>query len=95
MQAPRFGITVKHNLDNDFYALGRQSSVLMIQLRDKFGGVYAKRAYVGLGSKAIGELKFGRQLTIADDLTQANDYDYGFIPKEEYIPTGGYRRSSL
>ena len=86
----RFGITVKHNLDNDFYALGRvEFRFDDTTSRDKFGGVYAKRAYVGLGSKAIGELKFGRQLTIADDLTQANDYDYGFIPKEEYIPTAG------
>ena len=86
----RFGITVKHNLDNEFYALGRvEFRFDDTTSRDKFGGVYAKRAYVGLGSKAIGELKFGRQLTIADDLTQANDYDYGFIPKEEYIPTAG------
>ena len=86
----RFGITVKHNLDNDFYALGRvEFRFDDTTSRDKFGGVYAKRAYVGLGSKAIGELKFGRQLTIADDLSQANDYEYGFIPKEEYIPTAG------
>ena len=86
----RFGITVKHNLDNDFYALGRvEFRFDDTTSRDKFGGVYAKRAYVGLGSKAIGELKFGRQVTIADDLVQANDYEYGFIPKEEYIPTAG------
>ncbi|MDU5841188.1 MAG: porin, partial [Haemophilus parainfluenzae] len=32
---------------------------------------------------------FGRQLTIADDLSQAVDYEYGLIPKEEYIPTAG------
>ena len=86
----RFGITVKHNLDNDFYALGRlEFRFNDTESRDQFGALYTKRAYVGLGSKAIGELKFGRQLTIADDLTQANDYDYGFIPKEEYIPTAG------
>ena len=29
-----------------------------------------------LGSKATGDITFGRQLTIADDLTQANDYEY-------------------
>lgn len=86
----RFGITVKHNLDNDFYALGRvEFRFDDTTSRDKFGGVYAKRAYVGLGSKAIGELKFGRQVTIADNLVQANDYEYGFIPKEEYIPKDG------
>ena len=86
----RFGITVKHNLDNDFYALGRlESRFDDTESRDQFGSLYAKRAYVGLGSKATGDITFGRQLTIADDLTQANDYEYGFIPKEEYIPTAG------
>ena len=86
----RFGITVKHNLDNDFYALGRlEFRFNDTESRDKFGRLYAKRAYVGLGSKATGDITFGRQLTIADDLSQAVDYEYGFIPKSEYIPTAG------
>ena len=86
----RFGITVKHNLDNDFYALGRlEFRFDDTDSRDQFGSLYAKRAYVGLGSKATGDITFGRQLTIADDLTQANDYEYGFIPKGKYIPTSG------
>ena len=86
----RFGITVKHNLDNDFYALGRlEFRFDDTDSRDKFGRLYAKRAYVGLGSKATGDITFGRQLTIADDLSQAVDYEYGLIPKGEYIPTAG------
>ena len=86
----RFGITVKHNLDNDFYALGRlEFRFDDATSRDKFGRLYTKRAYVGLGSKATGDITFGRQLTIADDLSQAVDYEYGFIPKSEYIPTAG------
>ena len=86
----RFGITVKHNLDNDFYALGRlEFRFDDTDSRDKFGRLYAKRAYVGLGSKATGDITFGRQVTIADELVQANDYEYGFIPKEEYIPKDG------
>ncbi|RDF04207.1 porin [Haemophilus parainfluenzae] len=86
----RFGITVKHNLDNDFYALGRlEFRFDDTDSRDKFGRLYTKRAYVGLGSKATGDITFGRQLTIADDLSQAVDYEYGLIPKEEYIPTAG------
>ena len=86
----RFGITVKHNLDNDFYALGRlEFRFDDTDSRDQFGRLYAKRAYVGLGSKATGDITFGRQLTIADDLSQANDYEYGFIPKGDYIPTAG------
>ena len=86
----RFGITVKHNLDNDFYALGRlEFRFDDTDSRDQFGSLYAKRAYVGLGSKATGDITFGRQLTIADDLSQAVDYEYGFIPKGKYIPTSG------
>ncbi len=86
----RFGVKVKHNLDNDFYALGNlEFRFDDTTSRDKFGGAYAKRAYVGLGSQSVGEIKFGRQLTIADDLSQANDYEYGFIPKGDYIPTSG------
>ena len=86
----RFGITVKHNLDNDFYALGRlEFRFDDTTSRDKFGRLYAKRAYVGLGSKATGDITFGRQLTIADDLSQAVDYEYGLIPKGDYIPTSG------
>ena len=86
----RFGITVKHNLDNDFYALGRlEFRFDDTESRDQFGSLYAKRAYVGLGSKATGDITFGRQLTIADDLNQANDYEYGLIPKGKYIPTSG------
>ncbi len=76
----RFGVRVKHDIAEDFYALGR------LELRfdgstttsDKFGDLYAKRAYVGLGSKQYGELTFGRQLTIGDDVHQAGfDYTYG------------------
>ena len=86
----RFGITVKHNLDNDFYALGRlEFRFDDTDSRDQFGRLYAKRAYVGLGSKATGDITFGRQLTIADDLSLANDYEYGLIPKGDYIPTAG------
>ena len=86
----RFGVTVKHNLDNDFYALGRlEFRFDDTESRDQFGSLYAKRAYVGLGSKATGDITFGRQLTIADDLSQANDYEYGFIPKGDYIRTSG------
>ncbi|BFU60361.1 MULTISPECIES: porin [Rodentibacter] len=86
----RFGVTVKHNLDNDFYALGRlEFRFDDTESRDKFGSLYAKRAYVGLGSKATGDITFGRQLTVADDLSQTNDYEYGIIPKGDYIPTSG------
>ncbi|EFL81600.1 porin [Actinobacillus pleuropneumoniae] len=84
----RFGVRVNHDLGNDFYALGR------LEIRfdknnsdDQFGDLYAKRAYVGLGSKQYGEVTFGRQLTIADDYGQTDDYEYGIVPS--YIATSG------
>ncbi|WP_373766510.1 porin [Glaesserella sp.] len=79
----RFGVRVKHDIAEDFYALGR------LELRfngsptttDQFGDLYAKRAYVGLGSKQYGELTFGRQLTIGDDIGETGfDYSYGVSP---------------
>lgn len=84
----RFGVRVKHDLAEDFYALGR------LEIRfdknsssDQFGDLYAKRAYVGLGSKQYGEVTFGRQLTIADDYGQTDDYAYGIVPA--YIVQSG------
>lgn len=86
----RLGFNVKHNLDNDFYALGRvEFRFDDTESRDEFGSLYAKRAYVGLGSKATGDITFGRQVTISDDLNQAEDYEYGIVPKGKYIPTSG------
>ena len=86
----RFGVKVKHQLGEDFYALGRlEFRFDDTKSEDKFGRLYAKRAYVGLGSKQFGEIAFGRQVTIADDLSQTNDYEYGLIPKGDYIPTSG------
>ena len=86
----RFGVKVKHELGQDFYALGRlEFRFDDTKSEDKFGRLYAKRAYVGLGSQQFGELTFGRQVTIADDLSQTNDYEYGLIPKGDYIPTSG------
>ncbi len=39
-----------------------------------------------LGSKKqYGELTFGRQVTIADDLSQSVDYNYGINPKKVII----------
>lgn len=84
----RFGVRVNHDLGNDFYALGR------LEIRfdknnsdDQFGDLYAKRAYVGLGSKQYGEVTFGHQVTIADDYFQTDDYRYGIVPS--YIETSG------
>ncbi|MEN2855584.1 hypothetical protein PAMJBNIG_01105 [Mannheimia haemolytica] len=86
----RFGVRVKHDLAQDFYALGRVEFRFNKNTSDDgFGDLYTKRAYVGLGSKQYGELTFGRQLTIADDLSQSVNYNYGINPKGDYIQTDG------
>ena len=90
----RLEVKVKHNLDSGYYALG----YLQVRLDGKqgagakgdgFGALGTKRAFVGLGHKERGELTFGRQLTTADSLSTANDYTYGIIDKDAYIPTEG------
>ncbi|HDL4185290.1 TPA: porin [Mannheimia haemolytica] len=86
----RFGVRVKHDLAQDFYALGRVEFRFNKNTSDDgFGDLYTKRAYVGLGSKQYGELTFGRQVTIANDLSQSVDYNYGINPKGDYIQTDG------
>lgn len=85
-QGTRFGVKVKHALSDDgFYALGE------VQVRFKgtndsgFGDAYAHKAYVGLGQKEFGQVTFGKQSVIADDVGLANDYVYGLLG--DYVPT--------
>ncbi|STO64126.1 outer membrane protein P2-like protein [Haemophilus parahaemolyticus] len=86
----RFRVKVKHTLAQDFYGLaGLELRFLPGTSRDEFGNVYAHRAFAGLGSKQYGELTFGRRTTIADDLIQTNDYDFGLVSNGGYIPTSG------
>lgn len=76
----RFGVRMKHDIAEDFYALGRVEFRFDDEATgsDKFGDLYAKRAYVGLGSKQYGELTFGRQVLIGDDIAQSGfDNAYG------------------
>ncbi|WGE47318.1 porin [Actinobacillus equuli] len=85
----RIGVRVNHDLGDGFFALGRAEFRFdgHNSGRDKFGDIYAKRAYAGLGKKELGEVTFGRQLTIADDYGQTDDYEYGIVPS--YIETAG------
>ncbi|KMK50551.1 hypothetical protein RO21_11050 [[Actinobacillus] muris] len=76
----RFGVRVKHDLSDDLFAFGRLELRFSSNSKttDEFGDVYAHRAYVGLGSKQFGEVSFGRQVTIGDDISQAGfDNTYG------------------
>lgn len=94
----RVEFKVKHNLSSGYYALGN------VEVRfdgkdavtgeentkaDGFGGLTTKRAYIGLGHKERGEVRFGRQVTIADSLVIANDYSYGLISKGNYVSKEG------
>lgn len=87
----RIALRVKHDINEDLFAFARTELRFdgVNSSRDKFGDIYTKRAYVGLGSKQFGEVTFGRQLTIADDYGLTKDYEYGMIPKSKYIETAG------
>ena len=90
----RLEVKAKHNLDSGYYALGQ------LQVRfdgkqgngakgDGFGALGTRRAFVGLGHKELGEVTFGRQVTFADSLSTAQDYTYGIIDKDGYLPDEG------
>lgn len=66
----RIGLSVNHNISDDFYALGRLEVRFHKDATNtaNFGNAYAHRAYVGLGSKEYGQVTFGRQLLIGDDI---------------------------
>ncbi|HGO5822697.1 TPA: porin [Mannheimia haemolytica] len=76
----RFGVNVHHALNDDgFYALGGLQVRLKNDSSSGFGNLYAHQAYAGLGKKELGQLTFGKQPVIADDVGLANDYEYGLI----------------
>ena len=87
----RFGFTVNHQLNDGYYALARFETRLKGDAKgdDEFGNVTTHRAFAGIGHKERGQLTFGRQTTIADELVTANDYSYGLIEKKNYIPNEG------
>ncbi|HHF3512952.1 TPA: porin [Haemophilus influenzae] len=91
----RLEVKAKHNLESGYYALGQ----LQIRLDgkqsakptkdDKFGALSTKRAFIGLGHKEFGEVRFGLQTTFADSLSTAKDRSYGLLDTGKYIPTDG------
>lgn len=98
----RFNFKVKHDLSSGYYALGNVEVRLDGKYQvvekgeykadakeDGFGHLNVKRAYVGIGHKEHGEVRFGRQVTIADSLVIAHDYSYGLIEKGDYVPYQG------
>ncbi|HHF6577884.1 TPA: porin [Haemophilus influenzae] len=92
-QGSRFHIKATHNLGDGFYAQGyletRFVSHYTKEKADHFADISTKYAYVTLGNKAFGEVKLGRAKTIADEITTAEDKEYGLLNNSKYIPTNG------
>ncbi|HHF5566235.1 TPA: porin [Haemophilus influenzae] len=92
-QSSRFHIKATHNFGDGFYAQGYLETRLVSAQSgtesDNFGHIMTKYAYVTLGNKALGEVKLGRAKTIADDITSAEDKEYGVLNNSKYIPTDG------
>ncbi|MEX4157565.1 porin [Haemophilus influenzae] len=92
-QGSRFHIKATHNLGDGFYAQGyletRFVSDYPKEKSDHFGDIATKYAYVTLGNNTFGEVKLGRAKTIADEITTAEDKEYGLLNSKKYIPTSG------
>ncbi|MFC2559616.1 MULTISPECIES: porin [Haemophilus] len=92
----RFEIKVRHDLGDGYYALARtevrfdgDEKGLKKKDNDGFGNLTTKRAYVGLGHKEFGQVTFGRQVTIVDDVVTAEDKTYGLIEPDDYVSKAG------
>lgn len=92
-QGSRFHIKATHNLGDGFYAQGyletRFVSGYTREKADHFSDISTKYAYVTLGNNTFGEVKLGRAKTIADEITTAEDKEYGLLNSKKYIPTNG------
>lgn len=92
-QGSRFHIKATHNLGDGFYAQGyletRFVSDYTKEKSDHFSDIAIKYAYVTLGNNTFGEVKLGRAKTIADEITTAEDKEYGLLNSKKYIPTNG------
>lgn len=92
-QGSRFHIKATHNLGDGFYAQGyletRFVSDYLRDGADNFSEIVTKYAYVTLGNNTFGEVKLGRAKTIADEITTAEDKEYGLLNNSKYIRTNG------
>nr|AAA24995.1 outer membrane protein P2 [Haemophilus influenzae] len=92
-QGSRFHIKATHNFGDGFYAQGyletRFVSKASKEKADQFADIVNKYAYLTLGNNTFGEVKLGRAKTIADEITTAEDKEYGLLNSKKYIPTNG------
>ncbi|MWQ63235.1 porin [Glaesserella parasuis] len=85
----RFGISIKHNINENLYGFGRYETRLDSNSKNAagWGDVKTKYAYVGLGGYGH-EISFGKQAVIGDSIGQAGfDKVYG-------VGTGGIKYSA-
>ncbi|MWQ29880.1 porin [Glaesserella parasuis] len=85
----RFGISIKHNINENLYGFGRYETRLDSNSENAagWGDVKTKYAYVGLGGYGH-EISFGKQAVIGDSIGQAGfDKVYG-------VGTGGIKYSA-
>ncbi|HHF3345471.1 TPA: porin [Haemophilus influenzae] len=92
-QGSRFHIKATHNFGDGFYAQGYLETRFVtdgsLNGSDDFGDITTKYAYVTLGNNTFGEVKLGKAKTIADEITTAEDKEYGLLNSKKYIPTNG------
>ncbi|QGM80618.1 porin [Otariodibacter oris] len=71
----RLEVRAEHKINDDLSAFGRLEFRFNGARDDKgvddFGSIYANRAYIALQSKTFGDISFGRQILIGDDIPQA------------------------
>lgn len=85
----RFGISIKHNINENLYGFGRYETRLGSNSENAagWGDVTTDEAYVGLGGYGH-EISFGKQAVIGDSIGQAGfDKVYG-------VGTGGIKYSA-
>lgn len=85
----RFGISIKHNINENLYGFGRYETRLDSGSKNaaEWGDVTTEEAYVGLGGYGH-EISFGKQDVIGDSIGQAGfDKVYG-------VGTGGIKYSA-
>ncbi|MDP0382416.1 porin [Glaesserella parasuis] len=85
----RFGISIKHNINENLYGFGRYETRLGRNSKNDagWGDVTTENAYVGLGGYGH-EISFGKQAVIGDSIGQAGfDKVYG-------VGTGGIKYSA-
>lgn len=76
----RFGFKIHQSLGNDFYGLGRvewrfrgrDSAGRDARSNHNFDHLYARQLYAGVGHKRLGELTYGNQTVITDEVKQTD-----------------------